>query len=114
MTKVCFSFIFHILFQKAHSKNKLITRRANNSTECNIVEVCYKFGFPINQAEDDGGEDCEVPLELARLLKNEEKVIPLYKEPIEVRRNVKIGASLAEHVHSELVKLLREYIDIFS
>lgn len=32
----------------------------------------------------------------------------------EVRREVKIGVSLAEHVHSELIKLLCEYVDVFS
>lgn len=31
----------------------------------------------------------------------------------EAIRKVKIGASLAEHVHSELVKLLCEYVDVF-
>lgn len=32
----------------------------------------------------------------------------------EVKREVKIGASLVEHVHCELVKLLCEYVDIFT
>lgn len=32
----------------------------------------------------------------------------------EVRREVKIGASFSEHVHSELVKLLHKFVDIFS
>lgn len=32
----------------------------------------------------------------------------------EVRREVKTGASLTENVHNELVKLLREYVDIFA
>lgn len=32
----------------------------------------------------------------------------------EVRREVNVGASLAEHVHSELVKLVREYVDVFA
>lgn len=32
----------------------------------------------------------------------------------EVRREVKIRASLTEHVHIELVKLLREYVDVFA
>ena len=62
------------LFQKTHSKNKLITFRANKSIERNIAEVHCKFGFPINQVEDDGEEDCEVPLELARLLEHEKRI----------------------------------------
>lgn len=32
----------------------------------------------------------------------------------EVKREVKIGASLVENVHHELVELLHEYVDIFS
>ncbi|XP_050918560.1 uncharacterized protein LOC127135990 [Lathyrus oleraceus] len=44
-----------------------------------------------------------------------------YQEPVEVinlgskevRKEVKIGASLVGHVHSELVKLLHEYVDVF-
>lgn len=74
-----------------------------------MAEVRCKSGFPINQAEDDGEEDCEVSAEIARLLKHEDKEIQPYKEPIEVInlgsnkviREVKIWVSLVEHVHSE-------------
>lgn len=87
-----------------------------------MVEIPWKSGFPINQDEDNGEEDYEVPTELERLIEHEEKEIRPYKEPIEVInlsstevwREVKIVASLAEHVHGELVKLLHEYIDVFS
>lgn len=86
-----------------------------------MTEIRCKFGFPINQVEDDSEKDCEVLTELARLLDHEEKEIQPYKEPIEVtnmgfdevRREVKIRVSLAKYVHSELVKLLREYADVF-
>lgn len=71
--KSFFSFIFSIFFKKSNSKNKLITCKANNSTECNIAEVRCKSGFPINQAEDDREKDCEVLPELAILLEHEEK-----------------------------------------
>lgn len=30
------------------------------------------------------------------------------------KKEVKVGASLAEHAHSKLVELLREYVDIFA
>ena len=30
------------------------------------------------------------------------------------KKEVKIGASLAKHLHSELVKLLHEYVDVFA
>lgn len=57
-----------------------------------------------------------------RLLEHEEKEIQPYKDSLEtinlgseeVRREVKIGASLFEHVHYELVKILHEYVGIFS
>lgn len=85
-----------------------------------MVEVCNKYGFPINQVEDDGKEDCEVS-DLARLLEHEEKEIQPHKEPIEVinlgsdevRREVQITTSLVEHVHTQLVKLIHEYVDVF-
>ena len=35
----------------------------------------YDFKCPINQAEDEGEEDCEIPGELAKLLLQEEKSI---------------------------------------
>lgn len=85
-------------------------------------EVHCKYGFPINHVEDGDEEDCEVPVELARLLEHKEKEIQPHKESIEVinlgsdevRREVKIGASLSEHVHCELVKLPHEYVDVFT
>lgn len=33
------------------------------------------YGLPINHAEDDGEEDCELPAELVRLLEQEQKDI---------------------------------------
>ena len=36
----------------------------------------------IYQAEDKGGEDCEIPGELSRLLVLEEKAIQPHEEPI--------------------------------
>lgn len=71
MAKV--SFFFVAFFSKAHSKVSSYTCRANNSIEHNLAEVRCKFGFLINQAEEDDEEDCEVPSELARLLEHEEK-----------------------------------------
>lgn len=111
MAKVSFS--FSTLFKK-HTKNKLIKCRANKSIDNNMERICCKFELPINQAEDDNEEDCELSDELARLLEHEEKKIHPYKEQVDVinlgseikQKEVKIGASLAKHVHSELVKLL--------
>ncbi|XP_050895577.1 uncharacterized protein LOC127102217 [Lathyrus oleraceus] len=87
-----------------------------------MAKINCKSGFPINQAENDSEEDCELPAELARLLEHEEKEIYPHKEPVDVinlgsetdRKEVKIRASLAKHVHSELVVLLHEYVAVFA
>ena len=41
----------------------------------NSATTSYDFENPINQAEDEGEDDCEVPGELARLLLQEERAI---------------------------------------
>ena len=43
----------------------------------------YNFENPINQVEDDGEEDFEVPRELARLLQQGERAIQPHEEPVE-------------------------------
>ncbi|XP_050892835.1 uncharacterized protein LOC127098317 [Lathyrus oleraceus] len=49
-----------------------------------MAKINCESGLPINQAEDDSEEDCELPAELARLLEHEEKEIQPYKEPVYV------------------------------
>ena len=49
----------------------------------NPAIASYDFKNPINQAEDEGEEDCEVPGELARLLQREERAIQPHEEPVE-------------------------------
>ncbi|KAI5385203.1 hypothetical protein KIW84_071981 [Lathyrus oleraceus] len=88
----------------------------------NPVTPLYDFDNPIYLAEEKDEEDCELPEELARLLRQEEKVIQPHEEPIEVvnlgtdevKREVKIGAALEESVKGRLVVLLKEYVDIFA
>ena len=48
---------------------------ANDSTIAS-----YDFEHPINQAEDEGEKDYEIPGELARLLMQEEKAIQPHEE----------------------------------
>ncbi|KAI5439145.1 hypothetical protein KIW84_024788 [Lathyrus oleraceus] len=82
----------------------------------NPVTPLYDFDNPIYLAEEEDEEDCELPGELARLLKQEEKVIQPHEEQIEVvnlgtdevKREVKIGVALEESVKSRLVVLLKE------
>ena len=66
----------------------------------NPVTPSYDFDNPIYHAEEEGEEDCDL-LELARLLKQEEKVIQSQKERVEivnlytaeVRKEMRIGAA---------------------
>ena len=80
----------------------------------NPVTPSYDFDNPIYHAEEEGEEDCDL-LELARLLKQEEKVIQPHEEQVEivnlgtdeVKKEVKIGAALEESVKSRMVALLK-------
>lgn len=84
--------------------------------------VPYDFDNPINHADKDCEEDCELPEELARLLKQESKVIQPHEELVEVvnlgtkeeAKEVRIGTFQQEDVKEKLVKLLQEYMDVFA
>ncbi|KAI5390842.1 hypothetical protein KIW84_075941 [Lathyrus oleraceus] len=82
----------------------------------------FDFENPIFQAEEEGDEDCELPEELTRLLKQEERVIQPHQESVEVinlgtedaKREIKIGAALEDNMKKGLIELLQEYVDIFA
>ena len=82
----------------------------------------YDFENPINLAEDEGEDDCEVPGELARLLLQEERAIQPHEEPVETvnlgtetdRKEVKIGANLETSVKQRLIQMLHDYMEIFA
>ena len=82
----------------------------------------FDFENPIFQAEEEGDEDCELPEELTRLLKQEERVIQPHQESVEVinlgtedaKREIKIGVALEDNVKKGLIELLQEYVDIFA
>ena len=84
--------------------------------------VHYEFDNPIYHAEEEGEEDCELPEELARLLKQEERVIQPHQESLEIvnlgtedeKKEVKIGSALEESVKKGLIELLHEYVDVFA
>ena len=71
----------------------------------------YDFENPINLAEDEGEDDCEVPGELERMLLQEERAIQPHEEPVETinlgteedRKEVKIGANLEPNVKQWLI-----------
>ena len=90
---------------------------ANDST---IVD--YDLECPINQAEDKGEGDYEIPGELARLLLQEEKAIQPHEESVKFinigtetnKKEVKIGTNLEISVKSRLVQMLHDYVEVFS
>ncbi|KAI5421130.1 hypothetical protein KIW84_044827 [Lathyrus oleraceus] len=77
------------------------------------------FEFPVFEAEEDDVE--EIPDEITCLLEHEEKIIQPHLENLETVnlmsedciREVKIEALLEEAVKKGLIKLLREYVDVF-
>lgn len=72
--------------------------------------------------EEGDEDDCELPEELARLLKQEVKEIQPHQELVDVinmgteenKKEVKIGASLKIEIKKRLVELLHEYAYVFS
>ncbi|KAI5420119.1 hypothetical protein KIW84_044056 [Lathyrus oleraceus] len=92
------------------------------STVNNPVIAQYDFNNPVYQAEEESEEDCELPAELVRLLKQEERVIQPHQEELEIvnlgtedaRREIKIGAALEDSVKRKLIEMLREYVEIFA
>ncbi|KAI5388566.1 hypothetical protein KIW84_074306 [Lathyrus oleraceus] len=78
------------------------------------------FEVPVFEAEEDDIE--EIPDEITRLLEHEEKIIQPHLENLETVnlgsedcvREVKIGALMEESIKNGLIKLLREYVDVFA
>ena len=78
------------------------------------------FEFPVFEAEEDDVK--EISDEITCLLEHEEKIIQPHLEKLETVnlgsedcvREVKIGALLEESVKKGLIKLLREYVNVFA
>src|ERR1051325_10980025 len=76
--------------------------------------------FPVFDAEEEVEE--EIPNEISRLLKHEERIIQPHKEPLEAinlgseedKKEVNIGALLDNNVKGKLIDLLKEYVDVFA
>src|SRR3954462_7559673 len=116
----------------AHSLIKIKLKSKHQSCKCSTTTdsignssaiAYYDFDNPIYQAEEEAYEDCDLPDELARLLKQEEKkAIQPHQEAIEMVnvgtkeqvREVKIGAALKNSVKQRLIAMLKEYADIFA
>ena len=82
----------------------------------------HDFDNPIYQAEEGDEEDCELPEELTRLLRQEENVIQPHQESIETInlgseedvKEVRIGVALEESVKKRLIEMLKEFVDVFA
>ena len=80
------------------------------------------FENPIYQAAEEGEEDCEVPVELARVLQQEEKTIQPHKKLVDTvnlgtekdKKEVKAGANLEPSVKKNLTQLLNDYVEVFA
>lgn len=83
--------------------------------------VAHDFDNPVYQAEEENDEDCDLPEELARLLRQEEKAIQP-QESVEVInlgtdkevKEVKIGVALEKSVKERLINMLKEFSDVFA
>ena len=56
----------------------------NEPIENYIAIIPYNFEFPINQTEEGDEDNSELPEELARLLKQEDKEIQPHQELVDV------------------------------
>ena len=82
----------------------------------------YNFENTINQVEDEGEKDCEVPGELARLLQQEERAIQPHEEPVKTinlgteidRKQGKISTILEVKIKHRLIQMLHDYVEIFT
>lgn len=82
----------------------------------------HDFDNPVYQAEEEDGEDCDLPEELERLLRQEERVIQPHQESVEVVnlrteedvKEVIIWVSLEESVKNRLINMLKEFADVFA
>ena len=115
-------FSFHFLFTLISTYHHSCRCTSPDPIDNGSAMARFDFENPIFQAEEEGDEDCELPEELTRLLKQEERVIQPHQESTEVinlgtedvKREIKIGAALEDNVKKGLIELLQEYVDIFA
>ena len=98
------------------------SHRITDTIDKNSIITNYDFENPIYQAKDGGGEDCEVPGELSRLLQPEERAIQPDEESVETlnlgtekdKKEVKICADLEHSVKKLLIHMLHDYVEVFA
>src|ERR1044072_6501652 len=92
----------------------------DKSIESNNSMLSPNFEIPCDVAKEEVEE--EIPDEISRLLKHEERIIQPHTEPLEVinlgseedRKEVNIGASLNSTVKAKVINHLKEYADVFA
>ena len=112
----CISFLSNTSFKIAMYLTCTHTHSCRSSSTLDLIANDstigdYDFECPINQAEDEGEEDCDILGELARLLLQEEKANQSHEESVEVinlgtqtdKKEVKIGTNLESSLKSRLV-----------
>ena len=121
-------FFFYILFFKdgytlTHTHTHKCRYPSIPDPMGNDTAIAFSdFEDLIYQAEYEGGEDCEVPGELARLLQQEERGIQPHEELLDTinlgteegKKEIKVGANLEPSVKERLIQLLHDYVEIFA
>lgn len=101
-----------------HLSCRLYTSSSHNNI---MLEPDYDFENAIFAIEDD--EESEVSAELVRMLENEgSKIEPSQEEELETinlgapdkPQEVKVSTSLSQEERTALIKLLKEYKDVFA
>lgn len=115
-----FGILISIFFYKSnHSKT---CRIINKPIEFDEPTTSYNFELPIYQAKEDSEEDCDISEEMARLLEHESKALQPHQEPMETinlgkkeeKKKFKAKTTLGASIKERLIKLLQEYVDVFS
>ena len=103
-----------------------LSRNPNIASTSNSVEdseVDFEEPLCLGEAEDfEDDEDCDLPLELLRLVQHEEKQILPHQEDLETInlgtskeiKEIKIDTTISSDTHSDLISLLQEFKDIFA
>src|ERR1043165_298041 len=92
----------------------------DKSIESDNSRISPNSEIPCEVAEEEVEE--EIPDEISRLLKHEERILQPHKEPLEAvnlgseedKKEVNIGALLDSSVKGKLINLLKEYVDVFA
>ena len=90
-SKILCSFSFFIIYCKTAIFTHTHLYRFQSTLDLtgnDSATASYDFEDPINLAEDESEDNCEVPGELARLLLHEERAIQPHEEPVEGKSEI--------------------------